>query len=84
MVEDVCTLRLFNTPFFQLHIDAGRIRSVVANGKSASSLSIEVFRLMDMQLFYKSGRLRIAIPTANFIDYDWRDIENVRNPDVAG
>ncbi|KAG8849219.1 hypothetical protein FRB91_010158 [Serendipita sp. 411] len=29
-----------------------------------------------MLLFYKSGRLRIAIPTANLIDYDWRDIEN--------
>ncbi|GJJ05818.1 hypothetical protein Clacol_000005 [Clathrus columnatus] len=27
-------------------------------------------------LFYKSGRLRIVIPTANFVDYDWRDIEN--------
>ena len=31
-----------------------------------------------MLLFYKSGRLRVAIPTANFIDYDWKDIENVR------
>jgi hypothetical protein len=30
-----------------------------------------------MLLFYKSGRLRVVIPTANFIDYDWRDIENV-------
>jgi hypothetical protein len=30
------------------------------------------------QLFYKSGRLRVVIPTANFVDYDWRDIENVR------
>ncbi|EJD52434.1 phospholipase D/nuclease [Auricularia subglabra TFB-10046 SS5] len=29
-----------------------------------------------MLLFYKSGRLRVAIPTANFIQYDWRDIEN--------
>ncbi|KZS89546.1 phospholipase D/nuclease [Sistotremastrum niveocremeum HHB9708] len=27
-------------------------------------------------LFYKSGRLRIALPTANFVPYDWRDIEN--------
>ncbi|QRV99330.1 tyrosyl-DNA phosphodiesterase 1 [Ceratobasidium sp. AG-Ba] len=29
-----------------------------------------------MLLFYKSGRLRIVIPTANFIPHDWRDIEN--------
>ncbi|PVG00678.1 phospholipase D/nuclease [Serendipita vermifera] len=29
-----------------------------------------------MLIFYTSGRLRLAIPTANFIDYDWRDIEN--------
>ncbi|KAG8681646.1 hypothetical protein FRC08_015504, partial [Ceratobasidium sp. 394] len=27
-------------------------------------------------LFYKSGRLRVVIPTANFVPYDWRDIEN--------
>ncbi|KIJ43722.1 hypothetical protein M422DRAFT_30766 [Sphaerobolus stellatus SS14] len=27
-------------------------------------------------LFYKSGRLRVVIPSANFVDYDWRDIEN--------
>ncbi|CCA72701.1 hypothetical protein PIIN_06638 [Serendipita indica DSM 11827] len=29
-----------------------------------------------MLLFYRSGRLRLVLPTANFIDYDWRDIEN--------
>ena len=27
-------------------------------------------------LFYKSGRLRIVISTANLMDHDWRDIEN--------
>ncbi|KAI0049016.1 phospholipase D/nuclease [Auriscalpium vulgare] len=27
-------------------------------------------------IFYKSGRLRIVISTANLIEYDWRDIEN--------
>ncbi|KAI0262793.1 tyrosyl-DNA phosphodiesterase-domain-containing protein [Gloeopeniophorella convolvens] len=27
-------------------------------------------------LFYKSGRLRIVVSTANLIDHDWRDIEN--------
>ncbi|EIN05149.1 phospholipase D/nuclease, partial [Punctularia strigosozonata HHB-11173 SS5] len=29
-----------------------------------------------MLLFYRTGRLRVVISTANFIDYDWRDIEN--------
>ncbi|KAH7882123.1 tyrosyl-DNA phosphodiesterase-domain-containing protein [Phlebopus sp. FC_14] len=29
-----------------------------------------------MLIFYKTGRLRIVISTANLIDYDWRDIEN--------
>ncbi|KAH9966318.1 tyrosyl-DNA phosphodiesterase-domain-containing protein [Lactifluus volemus] len=27
-------------------------------------------------LFYRSGRLRIVISTANLMDHDWRDIEN--------
>ncbi|ETW80095.1 hypothetical protein HETIRDRAFT_459808 [Heterobasidion irregulare TC 32-1] len=27
-------------------------------------------------LFYKSGRLRLVISTANLVDFDWRDIEN--------
>ncbi|KAF9491900.1 phospholipase D/nuclease [Pleurotus eryngii] len=29
-----------------------------------------------MLLFYKTGRLRVMISTANLIDYDYRDIEN--------
>jgi len=29
------------------------------------------------QLFYKTGRLRVVISTANLIAYDWRDMENV-------
>ncbi|KZO91532.1 phospholipase D/nuclease [Calocera viscosa TUFC12733] len=29
-----------------------------------------------MMLFYKSGRLRLVIPTANLVPEDWRDIEN--------
>ncbi|KAH7906456.1 tyrosyl-DNA phosphodiesterase-domain-containing protein, partial [Hygrophoropsis aurantiaca] len=29
-----------------------------------------------MLLFYKSGRLRVVISTANLVDYDYRDIEN--------
>jgi len=29
------------------------------------------------QLFYKNGGLRVVISTANLIDNDWRDMENV-------
>ncbi|KAL5498175.1 ACO1_2 [Sanghuangporus vaninii] len=29
-----------------------------------------------MLLFYKDERLRVVVPTANFVEYDWRDIEN--------
>ncbi|KAG0694966.1 tyrosyl-DNA phosphodiesterase-domain-containing protein [Suillus ampliporus] len=29
-----------------------------------------------MLIFYKTGRLRVVISTANLVDYDWRDIEN--------
>ncbi|KJA22168.1 hypothetical protein HYPSUDRAFT_41333 [Hypholoma sublateritium FD-334 SS-4] len=29
-----------------------------------------------MLLFYKSGRLRVVISTANLISYDWKDMEN--------
>ncbi|KAF9518779.1 hypothetical protein BS47DRAFT_1337912 [Hydnum rufescens UP504] len=28
-------------------------------------------------LFYKSGRLRVAVNTANLLDFDWWDIENM-------
>ncbi|KAL5478752.1 hypothetical protein ACEPAI_2029 [Sanghuangporus weigelae] len=31
---------------------------------------------MHTKLFYKDERLRIVVPTANFVEYDWRDIEN--------
>ncbi|KAJ3808629.1 tyrosyl-DNA phosphodiesterase-domain-containing protein [Lentinula aff. lateritia] len=29
-----------------------------------------------MLIFYKTGRLRVVVSTANLIPYDWRDIEN--------
>ncbi|TFY75145.1 hypothetical protein EWM64_g8867 [Hericium alpestre] len=29
-----------------------------------------------MLLFYKTGRLRVVISTANLVEFDWRDIEN--------
>ncbi|KZT57698.1 phospholipase D/nuclease [Calocera cornea HHB12733] len=32
--------------------------------------------IMHVKLFYKSGRLRLIIPTANLVPEDWRDIEN--------
>ena len=31
-----------------------------------------------LQLFYKTGRVRVVISTANLIAYDWRDMENVK------
>ena len=41
-----------------------------------SSPSPSIFSYCD-QIFYKDERLRVVVPTANFMDYDWRDIENV-------
>ncbi|EDR09713.1 uncharacterized protein LACBIDRAFT_319104 [Laccaria bicolor S238N-H82] len=29
-----------------------------------------------MLLFYRNGRLRVVVSTANLIEYDWRDMEN--------
>ncbi|KAH9851198.1 phospholipase D/nuclease [Lenzites betulinus] len=29
-----------------------------------------------MLLFYRDGRLRVVVSTANLVEYDWRDIEN--------
>ncbi|KAF9078207.1 tyrosyl-DNA phosphodiesterase-domain-containing protein [Rhodocollybia butyracea] len=29
-----------------------------------------------MMIFYKTGRLRVVVSTANLVPYDWRDIEN--------
>ncbi|KAI0030960.1 tyrosyl-DNA phosphodiesterase-domain-containing protein [Vararia minispora EC-137] len=34
------------------------------------------YGVMHIKIFYKTGRLRIVIPTANLVPYDWRDIEN--------
>lgn len=48
-----------------------KVRTRLASGR----LSHVFFQLF--LLFYKSGRLRIVIATANLVDYDWRDIENV-------
>ncbi|KLO16637.1 phospholipase D/nuclease [Schizopora paradoxa] len=46
-----------------------RTRPFLRNGRGAMHVKL-------IMIFYKDGRLRVAIPTANFVDYDWRDIEN--------
>ncbi|THU84141.1 phospholipase D/nuclease [Dendrothele bispora CBS 962.96] len=35
-----------------------------------------VMHMKFMLIFYKTGRLRVAVTTANLVDFDWRDIEN--------
>lgn len=37
-----------------------------------------------LQIFYKTGRLRVAIMTCNMVPYDWEWIENVGAPHCAG
>ncbi|AAW43200.2 expressed protein [Cryptococcus deneoformans JEC21] len=58
------------------------------NGKVASQLNGEVWCYPDMKdnwgtmhmkffwIFYKTGRLRVCISTANLVPYDWSMIEN--------
>ncbi|KAG8952310.1 hypothetical protein FRC04_004738 [Tulasnella sp. 424] len=41
----------------------------LANGRGCMHMKF-------MLVFYSTGRLRIMVSTANFVDYDWRDIEN--------
>ena len=50
---------------------------VVSSGKHGRSLRMRTHFETAPQLFYPD-RLRIVIPTANFVDYDWAHIENVR------
>lgn len=42
-------------------------------------ISLDEFVKVDLhrKLFYKTGRLRVVVSTANLIAFDWRDIENV-------
>ena len=40
--------------------------------------SVDPVNLNSSQLFYKNGRVRVVVSTANLIAYDWRDMENVR------
>jgi tyrosyl-DNA phosphodiesterase-1 len=39
-------------------------------------------QVADWQIFYKTGRIRVAISTANMVPYDWEWIENV-SPSVV-
>ena len=56
--------------------------SAVHAGKARYSLILTLLlsHLCVDKLFYKTGRLRIVISTANLIAYDWRDMENVNFP----
>lgn len=54
------------------------IMHVVYAGKIALIFSFGKPLKRELQLFYKTGRLRVVISTANLISYDWRDMENVR------
>ena len=52
--------------------------SAVYAGKACYSLILTLINYFCVeQLFYKTGRLRVVISTANLIAYDWRDMENV-------
>ncbi|OCB86080.1 phospholipase D/nuclease [Sanghuangporus baumii] len=46
----------------------------IRNGRGCMHTKVSSVRIM--LLFYKDGRLRVVVPTANFVEYDWRDIEN--------
>lgn len=39
-----------------------------------------VLIVLKIQIFYKTGRVRVIISTANMVDYDWDWIENVGAP----
>ena len=46
-------------------------------GRLTPSIRWGIRDFFDHKVFYKTSRLRVVISTANLIDYDWRDIENV-------
>ncbi|TFY63635.1 hypothetical protein EVJ58_g3136 [Rhodofomes roseus] len=55
------------------------IRAILPNWIKATPFLRNGMGCMHMKfmlLFYKTGRLRIVVSTANMIEYDWRDIEN--------
>lgn len=44
---------------------------------AAPKLTVKTLRQDLLQLFYKTGRLRVVIASANLVSYDWEYIENV-------
>ncbi|KAL1690371.1 hypothetical protein GGG16DRAFT_92394 [Schizophyllum commune] len=52
------------------------IKNWLPNWIRASPFLRNGYGCMHMKLFYKTGRLRVYIPTANLVQYDYRDIEN--------
>ncbi|KAI0772326.1 phospholipase D/nuclease [Trametes elegans] len=73
-----------NTPVIAVdHSPSGRcdasIKAILPNWIRTTPSLRNGFGCMHMKfmlLFYKDGRLRIMVSTANLVDYDWRDIEN--------
>ncbi|KAI0712722.1 tyrosyl-DNA phosphodiesterase-domain-containing protein [Cerioporus squamosus] len=52
------------------------IKAILPNWIRTTPFLRNGFGCMHMKLFYRTGRLRVVISTANLIEYDWRDIEN--------
>lgn len=50
---------------YEVHV--GEFNALVVRGGTYKSL----------QLFYKTGRMRVVIASANLVSYDWEYIENV-------
>ena len=61
------------------------MRKITTQFMLVSKTNVPIRRafLINEQLFFRTGRLRIVISTANLVDYDWRDIENVRAASCA-
>ncbi|OSD00730.1 phospholipase D/nuclease [Trametes coccinea BRFM310] len=71
-----------NTPVIAVdHSATGdvSIKAILPNWVRTTPFLRNGFGCMHMKfmlLFYKTGRLRVVVSTANLVDYDWRDIEN--------
>ncbi|OBZ74283.1 putative tyrosyl-DNA phosphodiesterase [Grifola frondosa] len=52
------------------------IKTVLPNWVKTTPFLRNGMGCMHMKLFYKTGRVRIVVSTANLVEYDWRDIEN--------
>lgn len=50
---------------------------LVYAGRPPTCIRWDILDFFFHKIFYKTGRLRVIISTANLVDYDWRDIENV-------